>query len=209
MKGCQDKHWESLVLRKAVTQRHFSKGIGWSSLEISQLEHCWQVLKYSINVNFCSTSQNKSVLCILPIPTHAATASMLPFLNELVFHVLLLSSKLPFPNNMKQTWYSIYTIIALANPSEISWHQTYVKFMRSWMSYVCLSSCPYLHIMSILTQQCPIFLYPSATFVLELIDLCGLIYSVLNKISNSTEAYLLKILHYSLKSSSFFLFINT
>lgn len=47
-------------------------------------------------------------------------------------------------------------------------------------------------------QTIPYFLHPSATLVLELIDPFGLIDTVLNKISSSTKAYLLKVLHYSL-----------
>lgn len=112
--------------------------------------------------------------------------------------------------NGPDIWYAP----TLTNPSETSWDQRYVTFMRSWMSYVSISSwlCP--HITSILIKQCLIFLHPSAPLILEPTDPIGLTCTVMNKTSRSSRAHLLKALHWNpaillLKPSHFILFINT
>lgn len=174
-------------------------------LVISHLKHSWQVLKYSTDKLLIPISKQNCFVYpsntnpLLPCDHSLTNQSSLP-----------LCSHQDYPSLMMWNGPDIYYILALTKLLEISWHQTHVKFMTSWMSYVSVSSCLYPHITSILIKQCLIFLHLSATSVLELIDAFGLIYTVLNKISSSTSAYLLgSSLFSSLKSSHFFLFINT
>lgn len=147
----QHNFWKGIgACQKPHKQVGYSLETSCCYLMVSHLKHSWQVLKYSTHVNFCSSSQNKTALCILPILTNATTASMWPFPNELVLPVLLLSSRLSFPNDVKWTWYLIYT--SITNTSEIGWHQTYIKFTLCLSFLIC-----YLHVTSILIKQYLIF----------------------------------------------------
>lgn len=174
---------------------------------ISHLKRNWQVLKYSTDGNFCSSSQNKTVLCILPILTNATTASMWPFPNELVLPVLLLSSRLSFPNDVKWTCYLIYT--SITNTSEISWHQRYIKF-RSVMTYVFLSSS--VSTRNIYTYQTiPYFSPPFCYFGFGTHWSLWFDWHCTEQNQQQYQGIPLKgsSIFSSLKSSHFFLFINT
>lgn len=134
---------------------------------ISHLRDSWQFRKCSVNVIFYSPSQNKSVLYILQILTYATSASVQSFPNEwkVAFPVLLLSSSLSFPNDVKWTWCLIST-----STYKSLWN--HLAPNKSKIYYLCLRFfCLYLHIMLILIKQYIVFSHPSATSFLELIDL--------------------------------------
>lgn len=155
-------------------------------LVISHLEHSWQVLKYSTDINFSSSSWNKTGLCSLLILTHATTASMWPLPNKLVLPVLWPSSRPSFLNDVKWTWY-------LIQPStrKSLWNRLASNIPKIYEKLDELHLCFLLFVSStgnIYTYQTTfIFLHP-LYLVLELIDPFGLIYTVLNKTSSSTRA---------------------
>lgn len=167
----EDSHATSHLERDRCLPEAAWEGWSWFGNElvlpvISHLRHSWQVWKCSINVIFYSPPQNRFVLYILQILTYATTAFMQSFPNEwkVVFPVLLLSSRLSFPNDVKRTW-------CLLSTSTYKPLWNHLASNKSKIDDLCLHFfCLYLHIMLILTKQYIVFSHPSATSFVELID---------------------------------------